>query len=225
MLVSVLQLTNIKYMKKLILIGLGFATLSANAIDVSVVATNNDSLAIPSYTNVVSGRAQIQLISLVNPNNLAFSSFLLIDAPAGVTNVLGASGASRWTNYVTNASGLIGYSNGPYASIVSFTTNIPVYATNSMGLTNFQGVGPTNAAGNYFYTNNPVFKSNVLWTATNTIGGTIGTTNAYRVLFSGSLGALATLTITNQFNVIYGLGIVLPNLSTSTVNITYSSGL
>jgi len=187
--------------------------LNAGAIDTSLVVSNY--ISVPQFTNIVNGRVQVQLLSIVNNSNTA-CAFTILDAPGYPTNFYGTSTSTHFTNLVTNASGAIGYSNGPYSAIVTYTTNIKVFYTNAMGLTNFQVLGGT-------YTNNPVYQSNVLWTTTNTVGPI---TNTYRVLFSGTIGALATLTITNQFNCIYGLSVLVPaTIANQVYNVTYSSGL
>jgi hypothetical protein len=62
----------------------------------------------------------------------------------------------------------------------------------------------------------------VLWTATNTVASVTNAT--YRLLFAGTIAAGGTTTITNQFNVTFGLTVT-NTISTNIYNTTYSSAL
>lgn len=174
------------------------------AIDQTTTIPVN-SAAANSIKNIINGGARVHMITIVNSGATAASTFEIWDTPN--------------TNNAANATtGLLQYSNGPYAGIVQYVTNMQVFATNSMGLTNFQVL----TIGGGTMTNNPVWASNVLFTATNVVAST---TNSYRKLFFGSLAAGGTTTITNEFNCIFGLTVTNSTLSTNVYNVTYSSQL
>lgn len=188
-----------KFIKSL-MVGVMIGVLATPAFALNLSTTVAAATTAGVITNLINIPCRINTISIVNNNASVASTFQIWDAPNTNSTMGGIVG-------------LLQYTNSGYIGITSYTTNLQVFYTNAMGLTNFQVIGN--------YTNNPVYRSNVLWTATNTVAGAL---YSYRLLFQGQVAAATTLTITNQFTVAYGI-VITNTVGTNTYNIDYSSGL